>query len=120
MTTTGASASDPRATATAILFDRYAAVIAAAAEDPSATVPFTQDPRLSLANLAWMCRTGAAEAATLPIDKTSRWLGFVQGCLAMRGLISVDAERDATRPLFHAAYEALGFERPESRESPAA
>lgn len=39
-----------------------------------------------------------------PIDKLARWTGFVQGVMAVRGWISVEAERDRTRPLF-TAYE---------------
>jgi hypothetical protein len=57
-----------------------------------------------LENLRWICLQIIDKGRELPIDKTSRWLGFVQGCLAMRGLIDVDAERDATRPRFHRAY----------------
>ena len=34
-------------------------------------------------------------------DKANRWLGFVQGVLTVGGAISVDIERDLTRPLFH-------------------
>lgn len=37
-----------------------------------------------------------------PIDKLARWTGFVQGVMAARGWISVQAERDRTRPLFTA------------------
>lgn len=32
--------------------------------------------------------------------KAHRWLGFVQGIMVMRGYISVDEERDRTRPYF--------------------
>lgn len=33
--------------------------------------------------------------------KASRWLGFVQGVMVMRGYITVDGERDRTRPIFN-------------------
>ncbi len=36
----------------------------------------------------------------VPIVKISRWLGYVQGVLIERGLTTVEAERDWTRPLF--------------------
>lgn len=36
-----------------------------------------------------------------PYDKLNRWLGFIQGILAVKCVIDVDAERDYTRPLFH-------------------
>lgn len=41
----------------------------------------------------------------LPIDKLNRWLGFVQGVLVMNGIITVDGERDYSRPLFTKAYK---------------
>lgn len=66
--------------------------------------PLESDARLALANLRWMCQTSIEESERLPLDKLNRWLGFVQGCLAMRGLIDVDVEREVSRPLFHAAY----------------
>lgn len=97
--------------ATALLFDRYANVIAATPPDA-----IEEDPRTSLENLAWMCRTGIAEIDTLPEDKLSRWLGFVQGCMVMRGLIDVEVERDVSRPLFHTAYAASGEDAVSSRE----
>lgn len=35
-----------------------------------------------------------------PIPKLCRWLGYIQGCLIERGITTVTAERDWTRPLF--------------------
>lgn len=49
----------------------------------------------------------AEEAITnqfLPIDKISRWLGFLQADLIHKGIMTVDGERDFSRPLFHEAY----------------
>ena len=80
--------------------------------------PFAGHPRLSLENLGWICRTIQEKGADLPIDKPSRWLGFVQGCLAMRGLIDVDEERTATRPRFHRAYREEGISVPSTLEAP--
>lgn len=37
-------------------------------------------------------------------DKANRWLGFVQGVLTVAGLLSVEDERNYTRPLFHALH----------------
>ena len=80
-----------------LLFSRYDSFIRRAGIDEG-------DPRkTSLRNLAWMCRTAIHEP--MSTDKASRWLGFVQGCLAMRGIIDVDDERDYSRSLFH---EAVG------------
>lgn len=95
------------------LFQRYKVIIGAytATRAPDS---LAEDPRLSLSNLLWMCDTGIAQGDSLPIDKISRWLGFIQGCLAMRGLILVDEEREVSRPLFHAAYRAQTGAVPET------
>jgi len=47
--------------------------------------------------------TGEALERTLerhPIAKLCRWLGYIQGVLIERGLTTVRAERDWTRPYF--------------------
>ena len=49
-----------------------------------------------------------------PIDKTNRWIGFIQGVLWSKGLIDIDEERDFTRPLFHKYYKQTGVNIPES------
>lgn len=67
----------------------------------------------SPANLRWMVDRCLTDE-TMPLDKINRWVGFVQGVLAANGLLSVAAERDRTRPLFHAAYRAEGIVPPES------
>ncbi|MFG6080454.1 hypothetical protein ACEUZ9_001058 [Paracoccus litorisediminis] len=100
--------------ATRIMFERYLGIINQARHEVDPESP--GDSRKSLGNLAWMCAEGMDKHDALPIDKLSRWLGFVQGCLAMRGLISVDAERDFSRPLFHAAYCTAGDEPPGTLE----
>jgi len=50
------------------------------------------------------------------LDRLSCALGYVQGILVARGLLDVRAERDRTRPIFHAAYDAGGIPRPGSVE----
>jgi len=67
-------------------------------------VDMSDGSKTSLRNLAWMRRT--AVDSPLTFDKASRWLGFVQGCLAMRGIIDVNEERDCSRGLFTAAVGA--------------
>lgn len=37
----------------------------------------------------------------MPDDKMARWTGFIQGVMAANGWLSVDAERDRTRPIFN-------------------
>jgi hypothetical protein len=49
-----------------------------------------------------------------PVDKTHRWIGFIQGALWVSDLIDVDEERNFTRPLFHQFYRKLGLEIPDS------
>lgn len=72
-----------------------------------------EQQEVSGANLSWMARHIAANR-DLPSDKISRWLGFIQGVLAVRGRLSVIAERDATRSIFHRAYALLRIGKPTS------
>ena len=51
---------------------------------------------------------------TMSEDKLSRWLGYVQGIMTVYGWITVEEERENTRPLFHKAYEDLGLLKPAS------
>ena len=44
--------------------------------------------------------TDACMKRSLPIPKLCRWLGFIQGVLIERGITTVEAERNWTRPLF--------------------
>jgi len=97
--------------ANALLFNRYVPIIQEA-QSSGTPDPFSDHPRLSLSNLLWMCQTGGDQAAQMPDDKASRWLGFVQGCLAMRMMIDVDEERDVTRPLFHKVHQNRTGETP--------
>lgn len=50
----------------------------------------------------------------MPIDKMSRWLGFVQGYLWAKDLIDINEERELSRKLFHNAYIKEGIPIPES------
>lgn len=61
-----------------------------------------------------MCLKAIENIGTWPDDKTSRWLGFIQGVLYAEGKLSIDEERNLTRPLFHKAYKEMGIEIPES------
>lgn len=58
----------------------------------------------SLDHLLWMCEYCEPmvrdDGMGMAVDKYSRWLGFVQGCMIMHGLTTVAAERDRTRPWF--------------------
>jgi hypothetical protein len=76
---------------------------------------YGRDPQkeVSADNLSWMARH-ILGSRDLPSDKISRWLGFIQGVLAVRGRLSVSAERDATRPIFHRAYSLMRISKPRS------
>ena len=47
-----------------------------------------------------------------PIDKLSRWLGFVQCYIIFTNQSTIDIERDFSRPLFHKAYENENIQIP--------
>jgi hypothetical protein len=101
--------------ATAALFRRYLGILRDSPEDAKGSV---STPGTGRDHLIWMCETALSEIDTYPVDKLSRWLGFVQGVLTMFELITVDEERDFSRPLFHAAYAAEGTDIPPSRGGP--
>lgn len=65
-------------------------------------------------HLQWMVETALAFGHAWPEDKLSRWLGFVQGVMTMRGALAVDVERAVSRVLFHDAYSRSGLPIPES------
>lgn len=61
-----------------------------------------------------LCKEAIEKYDSLPIDKLSRWLGYIQGVLIERGLTTVQRERDFSRPLFHKAYAKEGIKIPKS------
>lgn len=96
------------AEATARILNTYAALL----ED----LPCDPTPDFGRDHILWMCRTASAHIDEWPIDKSSRWLGCIQGVLAMKGIIDFASEREATRPLFHAAYASEGRHIPRTLE----
>lgn len=70
----------------------------------------------SLPNLRWMQAQILIQGGTMPIDKLNRWIGYIQGVLAVRGFLDVGAERDRTRPIFHEAYAAAGTTIPRTMD----
>ena len=60
--------------------------------------------KCNYAHLRTLCNEAFNEGPDYPFDKMCRWLGFVQGVLAVQGIIDVDTEREYTRPLFHKLY----------------
>ena len=66
-------------------------------------------------NLRWMLTQVADEINVFPVDKQGRWIGFVQGVLALAKCLSVSKERDRTRPFFQKAYRQTGQAIPETK-----
>ena len=69
-------------------------------------------------NLRWLLNRVIAEIDTFPLDKIGRWIGFVQGVLAVTDNLDVDEERDRTRHRMQEAYRATGQTVPETMEMP--
>lgn len=61
-------------------------------------------PQQSAPHLLWMLDELDRKLDRFPVDKTGRWIGYVQGVLACNGFLDVNEERDRTRPLFQKAY----------------
>lgn len=57
--------------------------------------------RCQASALIALCEEAITHMNQYPFDKLNRWLGFVQGVLAVTGAIDVDEERDFSRPLLH-------------------
>jgi hypothetical protein len=66
--------------------------------------------------LLQMVNKALDEVDRWPVDKLSRWIGFLQGVLYEAGALDIREERGRTRPYFHAAYRAMGIDVPESWE----
>ncbi len=82
-------------------------------------IPTTEDDSsdpTSLSHLRWMIAECINEIETYPIDKISRWIGFVQGVLTMKGILDTKAERDRTRPFYHEAYKTMGIAIPQTKK----
>lgn len=53
---------------------------------------------LTDSHLAWMLTE--LSSTEMSETKKHRWLGYIQGCMAFRGFITVNEERDVTREVF--------------------
>jgi len=85
------------------LFEHYEEIILRYSDDKSECSENKCDNR-SLQRLCWEVIDNGQQ---YPYDKVNRWLGFVQGVLAARGVIDVDIERYFTRPLLHSLYSEV-------------
>jgi hypothetical protein len=77
------------------MFDRYREILEGK--------EFSGPDKTDAVHLRWMCDN--VDCFNWGVDKVSRWLGFVQGVMIVNGLLTVDAERDYSRPIFTSAYE---------------
>jgi hypothetical protein len=87
---------------TKLLFERYRNMIAAN------SYSFQCDSTL------WLCEKALQRVDEWPIDKTSRWLGFVQATVIAKGLTTIEEERNFSRPLFHQAYKEANIVIPKT------
>ena len=78
------------------LFRRYMEMV-----DSNALAFRNLPNKCDTASLENLCQEAIKNMEKYPLDKMNRWLGFVQGVLATQGVITVDGERDFTRPLFN-------------------
>ncbi|AXH72424.1 MAG: hypothetical protein [Caudoviricetes sp.] len=67
----------------------------------------------SNSHLISMCETIISNDS-LSEDKISRWLGFIQGVIVMKGYTTVNTERDFSRPMFHRVYKENGISIPKN------
>jgi hypothetical protein len=57
-----------------------------------------RDPMVIKRHLAWMCNEVHSLVDGGRLEKANRWLGFVQGCLWLMGIKTLDELRDDVRP----------------------
>ena len=67
-------------------------------------------------HLLKMCSTLEENMDTWPVDKSNRWVGYIQGVMCVYDVITTSEEREFTRPLFHAYYNSLNLSIPETVE----
>jgi len=65
-------------------------------------------------NITNLINVGIENIDNLPIDKLSRWLGYIQGYLIFNNKTTVDIERNISRKYFHEAYENENINIPKS------
>lgn len=78
--------------------------------------PWNGNPHMTAEHLKWMLTQIEENAEEWPVDKTGRWLGYVQGILVSVDALDVTAERDRTRLIFRPAYERDGLRAPATKE----
>lgn len=87
-----------------ILFNRYLSIIE---KHNGEALPIfcSLENKNTPEHLKKMIQEALLNGSIYPTDKLQRWLGYVQGVLTCYGWISVDEERDFTRPLLHSIHD---------------
>jgi hypothetical protein len=84
-----------------LCFEHYEKMLLAAGFKPKNHTEIEKGDPTSEEHLLWMCQFCIPrvrdDGVGMTIDKYSRWLGFVQGCLIMRKYTTVEKERNMTR-----------------------
>lgn len=84
-----------------ILFERYLNLLNSISSEIWEGVP----EECSIEKLSKLAQEAIENGSLYPTDKLHRWLGFIQGVLVMRKIITVAEEREFTRPLLHSYLE---------------
>ena len=94
-------------TGTIKAFERYEKILIDAAFSPQCN----DELPMSGGHLLWMCQhcldNISDDISDDDLFKYSRWLGYVQGIMATKNLLTVREERDITRPWFRGKTNAI-------------
>lgn len=86
-------------------FEYYADLLDSKGIKPVNHTEIADGDPTSLEHILWMCEHCKTQVRDdgqgMAVDKYSRWLGFIQGCIIMHGLTTVEEERNRTRPWFN-------------------
>ena len=75
--------------------ERYETILSSV-EDPDTS-------EIGVSHLLWMLNEIQDGCNGMSETKRHRWLGYIQGVMVMKNLITVNDERNATRPVFNGA-----------------
>jgi hypothetical protein len=87
-----------------LCFERYRDILKEKKFSPVNHTEIQDGDPTSEEHLLWMCEYCIPrvrdDGMGMTVDKYSRWLGYIQGCLIMRGYTTVEKERNKTREWF--------------------
>jgi hypothetical protein len=85
-------------------FIHYKSLLEDKGVKPKNHTEITNGDTTSLEHILWMCNHCIPQVTDdgrgFPIDKYSRWLGYIQGVLVCKKVTTVGTERNRTRPWF--------------------